>query len=352
MADAGSWQVHAQMTVNNDSDAGERLLLTTINAARSGPGVNIVFTSSNATTGSISGSTSSETRIVDGTRYRRDPNSGEWTVSDASDASPGLTVDVAVVEQIDVSTTSINVTELEGEEVFHVTGTVPGADAAVTAEVFAGVGDHLVRKIRLEGSAPPSNFGGLLPLSDTLLPQIVEAYYLEYGRPIEVHVPPAIEEAENAETRTYLSTINPYTMVVPGGLRDAPRTEFGGEAFSGTGGEMLFIIEEYLDVETAYVGELAGKAPNAETYARRFEIEIEKSEVYEIVSNEAFITDSGLEARLIRFTESDGDIQWAHLSYLHADDFGFGATYGAFTGRYNEIEDAIFEAFRSFEIVD
>ena len=352
MAEARSWQVQARLTVTDDSDAAQQSLVTTINAARSGPGANIVLTSSDATTGSISGSTSSENRIVDGTRYRRDPNSGKWTISDASEASPGLTVDAAVVEQIDVSTASVGVTELEGEEVYHVTGSVPGVDAAVSVEVFASVQEHLVRKIRLEGSAPPSNFGGLLALSETPLPQIVEAYYLEYGRPIEVHIPPAIEEAENAETRTYLSTINPYTMVVPGSLRDAPRTEFGGEAFSGTGGEVLFIIEEYLEVETAFVGELDGEDPNVETYARRFEIELEKSDTYEIVSNEPFTTDSGLEARLIRFTESDGDIRWAHLSYLHGDDSGFGATYGAFTGRFDEIKDAIFEAFKSFEIVD
>jgi len=70
---AGSWRVEAQLMVEDVTDDGEQSLVTNISAARSGPGENIVVTQSAATTGSISGSTSAENRIVDGTRYRRDP---------------------------------------------------------------------------------------------------------------------------------------------------------------------------------------------------------------------------------------------------------------------------------------
>jgi hypothetical protein len=219
-------------------------------------------------------------------------------------------------------------------------------------EVFAGIDDNLVRKILLTGRAPGSNFGGLLTISERLLPQTVEAYYVEYGRPIVIHIPPDIELDGVADTRTYLSTINPFSMVIPGDMNPATRTELIGDRFNGPGGEVLFIIEEYLDVETAYVGELAGKTPNVETYARRFEIELEKSDIYVLVSNEAFTTESGLEARILRFSESDGAVQWSHLSYFHGDDLGFGATYGAFSTRYEEIEESILEAFRTFVILE
>jgi hypothetical protein len=349
---AGSWQVEAQLVIQDVTEDGEQSLVTNITAARSGPGTNIVVTNSSATTGSISGSTSAENRVVDDKRYRRDPNSGEWTVSDASNDAPGLTIDAGVVSQVEVSTATITITELDGEQVFHVAGTVPGVDAAEAVEVFAGVDDNLVRKILLSGRAPGSNFGGLLAISERLLPQTVEAYYLEYGRPIVVHIPPDIENDGFAETRTYLSTINPFSMEIPGDMNQSTRTELIGDRFNGTGGEVLFIIEEYLDVDTAYVGELAGKSPDVETYARRFEIELEQSDTYDIVSNEVFTTDSGLEARILRFTESDGAIQWSHLSYFSGDDLGFGATYGAFSARYQEIEDSILEAFRSFVILE
>ena len=352
MSEVRSWQVEAQLTVDDVTADGEQSLITTIHAARSGLGANIVVTRSNATTGSISGFTSAENRIVDAQRYRRDPNSGIWTVSDAGDEPASLTVDADVVGQIDTSTATVNLTELGGEGVYHVTGTVPGVDAAESVEVFAGINDNLVRMILLEGGAPGSNFGGLLAISERLLPQSVEAHYLEYGRPITVHVPPIIGETDNAETRSYLSTINPFTMAVPGDLRPAPRNELMGETFNGTGGEALFIIEEYLDVEEAFVGELAGADPDAVTYARRFQIEIEKSGTYEVLSNEPFTTDSGLQARLILFTEAEGAVKWAHLSYLHGDDFGFGASYGGYTERYDEIEDAIMASFRSFAIVE
>jgi hypothetical protein len=141
-------------------------------------------------------------------------------------------------------------------------------------------------------------------------------------------------------------------MEIPGDLNPAIRTELIGDRFNGTGGEVLFIIEEYLDVETAYVGELAGKAPDVETYARRFEIELANSDNYDVVSNELFTTDSGLEARILRFSESDGTVQWSHLSYFYGDDLGFGATYGAFSARYEEIEESILKAFRSFVILE
>jgi hypothetical protein len=349
---AGSWQVEAQLVIEDVTDDGEQSLITNISAARSGPGANIVVTNSSATTGSISGSTSAENRVVDGQRYRRDPNSGEWTVSDAGDVASGLTIDAGVVGQIEVSTATITITELDGEQVFHVTGTVPGVDAAEAVEVFAGIDDNLVRKIVLAGSAPGSNFGGLLAISERLLPQTVEAYYLEYGRPIVIHIPPDIEKVEDAETNIYLSTINPFSMEIPGNMSQSTRTELIGDRFNGTGGEVLFIIEEFLDVETAYVGELAGKTPDIETYARRFEIELEASDSYEVVSNEPFTTDSGLDARILRFSESDGAIQWSHLSYFYGDDLGFGATYGAFTARYEEIEESILEAFRTFVILE
>jgi len=349
---AGSWQVEAQLVVQDVTDDGEQSLVTDITAARSGPGANIVITNSLASTGSISGSTSAENRVVDGKRYRRDPNSGEWTVSDASDDAPGLTIDADVIRQIEVSTAAITITDLDGEQVFHVTGTIPGVDAAEMVEVFAGVDDNLVRKILLTGRAPGSNFGGLLAISERLLPQTVEAYYLEYGRPIVIHIPADIENDGVAETRTYLSTINPFSMEIPGDLNPAIRTELIGDRFNGTGGEVLFIIEEYLDVETAYVGELAGKAPEVETYARRFEIELANSDNYDVVSNELFTTDSGLEARILRFSESDGTVQWSHLSYFYGDDLGFGATYGAFSARYEEIEESILKAFRSFVILE
>lgn len=349
---AGSWQVEAQLVVEDVTDDGEQSLVTNIAAARSGPGANIVVTNSSAITGSISGSTNAENRVVDGQRYRRDPNSGEWTVTDAGDAAPGLTIDAGAVGQIEVSTATITITELDGVQVFHVTGTVPGVDAAETVEVFAGVDDNLVRKILLTGRAPGTNFGGLLAISERLLPQTVEAYYLEYGRPIVIHIPPDIENDEIADARTYLSTINPFSMEIPADMNPATRTELIGDRFNGAGGEVLFIIEEYLDVETVYVGELEGKTPDVETYARRFEIEIEKSGTYEMVSNEAFTTESGLEARILRFSESDGAVQWSHLSYFHGDDLGFGATYGAFTARYEEIEESILEAFRSYLILE
>jgi hypothetical protein len=349
---AGSWQVEAQLVIQDVTDDGEQSLVTNIAAARSGPGANIVVTNSSATTGSISGSTSAENRVVDGKRYRRDPNGGEWTVSDASNDAPGLTIDADVVSQIDVSTAMITITELDGEQVFHVAGTGPGVDAAAVVEVHAGIDDNLVRKILLGGSAPGSNFGGLLAISERLLPQTVEAYYKEYGRPIVVHIPPDIDNDGAAEARTYLSTINPFSMELPGDMTQSTRMELIGDRFNGPGGEVLFIIEEYLDVETAYVGELAGKTPDVETYARRFEIELEKSDDYDVVSNEPFTTDSGLEARILRFSESDGAIQWSHLSYFSGDDLGFGATYGAFSARYEEIKDSILEAFRSFVILE
>ena len=349
---AGSWRVEAQLMVQDVTDDGEQSLVTNISAARSGPEENIVVTHSSATTGSISGSTSAENRVVDGARYRRDPNSGEWTVSDTGDAAPGLTIDADVVGQIEVSTATVTITELDGEQVLHVTGTVPGVDAAEAVEVFAGVDDNLVRKILLTGRAPGSNFGGLLSISERLLPQTVEAHYLEYGRPILVHIPPDIDEDGVAETQTYLSTINPFSMDIPGDMSQSTRTELIGDRFNGSGGEVLFIIEEYLDVETVYVGELAGKTPDVETYARRFEIELEKSDAYDVVSNEAFTTDSGLKARILRFSESDGAVQWSHLSYFHGAELGFGATYGAFSARYEEIEESILEAFRTFVILE
>ena len=349
---AGSWRVEAQLMVQDVTDDGEQSLVTNISAARSGPEQNIVVTHSSATTGSISGSTSAENRVVDGARYRRDPNSGEWTVSDTGDAAPGLTIDADVVGQIEVSTATVTITELDGEQVLHVTGTVPGVDAAEAVEVFAGVDDNLVRKILLTGRAPGSNFGGLLSISERLLPQTVEAHYLEYGRPILVHIPPDIDEDGVAETQTYLSTINPFSMDIPGDMSQSTRTELIGDRFNGSGGEVLFIIEEYLDVETVYVGELAGKTPDVETYARRFEIELEKSDAYDVVSNEAFTTDSGLKARILRFSESDGAVQWSHLSYFHGAELGFGATYGAFSARYEEIEESILEAFRTFVILE
>ena len=349
---AGSWRVEAQLMVQDVTDDGEQSLVTNISAARSGPEENIVVTHSSATTGSISGSTSAENRVVDGARYRRDPNSGEWTVSDTGDAAPGLTIDADVVGQIEVSTATVTITELDGEQVLHVTGTVPGVDAAEAVEVFAGVDDNLVRKILLTGRAPGSNFGGLLSISERLLPQTVEAHYLEYGRPILVHIPPDIDEDGVAETQTYLSTINPFSMDIPGDMSQSTRTELIGDRFNGSGGEVLFIIEEYLDVETVYVGELAGKTPDVETYARRFEIELEKSDAYDVVSNEAFTTDSGLKARILRFSESDGAVQWSHLSYFHGDELGFGATYGGFSARYEEIEESILEAFRTFVILE
>ena len=355
MAEAGSWRVQGRLTVRDTPDAPEDQgpsLITIIEAARAGPGASIVVTISTVQSGLISGSTSAENRIVGGKRYRRDPNSGEWTVSDASGESPGLTVDAAVVGQIDVSTASVSDAMLDGEAVFHVMGTVPGVDAAVTVEVFAGVEDKLVRMIRLEGTAPAANFGGLLPGTEQMLPQSVEARYTEYGRPFVVHVPPGVDEAPDAETRTYLSTINPFTMQVPGALRSAPRMELMGETFNGAGGEALFIVEEYVDPETDVVGELSGKTASVETYAKRFEIALREDGIYEIASNEAFTTESGLEARLIRFSESDGDVLWAHLSFLHGEDEGFGATYGAFAKRFGEIEDAILAAFRSFDIVE
>ncbi|MCH7642316.1 MAG: hypothetical protein IIC30_03465 [Chloroflexi bacterium] len=354
MAEAGSWLVEARLTVMEAGVPEDEApaLVTIIEAGRAGPGVNIIVTNSTVRSGFISGSTSAENRIIDGKRYRRDPGSGAWTVSDASGDAPSLTVDADVVGQIDVSTASVTGTDLDGEEVFHVTGTVPGVDAAVKVEVFAGVLDNLVRMIRLEGTAPVSNFGGLLPGTDEMLPQTVEARYTEYGRPITVHVPPGIDEAEDIEVRTYLSTINPFTMQIPGELRSAPRTRLMGETFNGPGGEALFIVEEYLDPETDFVGELFGQAVNVQTYARRFEIALDDDGIYEIASNEAFTTASGLEARLIRFSESDGDVRWLHLVFLHGDDEGFGATYGALAGRFAEIEDAIMAAFRSFDIVE
>lgn len=352
MAEAGSWQVQGQLNVVDITDDGEQSLTTTINAARSGPGNNIVVTVSDAITGSISGSTSAENRIVDGKRYRRDPGTGEWTVSDVVDAPASLTVDADVVSQIDASTATVVEAELDGEAVFHVTGTIPDSDAGKAVEIFAGVDDYLVRKMTLEGTAPSSNFGGLLAISERPLPQTVEARYFEYGRPIVIHVPPAVEEVATAETQQYLSTINPLTMGVPANLKVAPRTDLTGESYTGSGGDALFIIEEYLDVAAAFVGELTGKTPDAETYAQRFEIELAKSATYEVLSNESFTTDSGLVARLIRFSEADGDVQWAHLSYFHADDLGFGATYGAFATRYEVIEDDIMTAFRSFSIAE
>ena len=352
MKAAGSWRLEAQLIVEDVTDDGEQSLVTNISAARSGQGENIVVTQSSATTGSISGSTSAENRIVDGTRYRRDPNSGEWTVSDAGDAAPGLTIDADVVAQIEMSTATVTITELHGERVFHVTGTIPDVDAAEVVEVFVGVDDNLVRKILLTGRAPASNFGGLLAISERLLPQTVEAHYLGYGRPILIHIPPDIDKDELAETQTYLSTINPFSMDIPGDMSQSARTELIGDRFNGSGGEVLFIIEQYLDVETVYVGELAGKTPDVETYARLFEIELEKSDTYDVVSNEAFTTDSGLVARIIRFSESDGAVQWSHLSYFHGDDLGFGATFGAFSARYEEIEESILEAFGTFVILE
>ena len=349
---SGSWRVEAQLMVKDVTDDGEQSLVTNISAARSGPGRNIVVTNSSATTGSISGSTSAENRVVDGTRYRRDPNSGEWTVSDTGDAAPGLTIDADVVGQIEASMATVAIMELDGEQLFHVTGTVPGVDAAEVVEVFAGVDDNLVRKILLTGSAPGSNFGGLLAISARLLPQTVEAHYLEYGRPIVIHVPPDIEKDGVAETQTYLSTINPFSMDIPGDMSQATRTELIGDRFNGSGGEVLFITEEYLDVETVYVGELAGKVPDVETYARRFEIDLEKDDAYDVVSNEVFTTDSGLDARILRFSESDGAIQWSHLSFFLGDDLGFGATFGAFSARYEEIEESIVETFRTFAILE
>lgn len=352
MAEAGTWQVEAQLTVTDDSEEAAQSLVTTINGARSGQGSNIVLTSSTAVTGSISGSTSSENRIVDGKRYRRDPNSGEWAVSDAGEANPGLTVDAAAVDQLEVSSARMVVEQFEGEQVFHISGSIPGVESAASVEIYAGVDDFLVRLIKLEGTALPANFGGLLALNDEPLPQTVEARYFDHGRQITVHVPPAVDQPADTEVQTYLSTINPYTMVVSTDLKPSPRTQLGGEAFNGTGGEALFIIEERLDVETAYVGELEGVAPNTESYARRFEIELGTSDIYSFVSNEPYTTDSGLEARLIQFTESDGAIKWLHLSYLHGEDFGFGASYGGFTARFDEIEDDILSSFKSFDIVE
>ncbi|MBT3941613.1 MAG: hypothetical protein HOF43_02695 [Chloroflexi bacterium] len=352
MASAGSWQIQAQLTVEDGSGDTRQSLTTVINGARSGPGSNIVLTSSSAITGSITGSTSSENRIVASTRYRRDPNSGDWSVSNASDATPGLTIDAAAVDQIEASSAEITIENFEGEQVYHVTGSIPGVDAAAKVEVFAGVNDNLVRMIRLEGTALPANFGGLLAISDTPLPQVVEARYLEYGRQISVHVPPGADQAENAEVQTYLSTINPFTMDLPALLSASPRTELGGEAYAGGGGEALFVIEEHLDVETTYVGDLEGVEPSPQSYARRFEIELENSDIYSIVSNEPFTTDSGLEAHLIQFTEADGAINWLHLSYLHGEDFGFGASYGGFHARFEEIEDDILSTFKSFDIVE
>jgi hypothetical protein len=352
MAAARSWQVQAQLNVVDITDDGEQSLTTTVNAARSGPGANIIVTVSDASTGSISGSTSAENRIVDGKKYRRDPNSGEWRVSEVVDPPASLTVDADVVSQIDASTATVVEAELDGETVFHVTGTISGSDAGKVVEIFAGVDDHLVRKMTLEGTAPSSNFGGLLAISERPLPQTVEARYFEFGRAIVIHIPPGVEEIATAETQQYLSTINPLSMDVPANLKSAPRTYLTGESYSGGGGAALFIVEEYLDVETAFEGELSGKSPDVDTYARRFEIELDESGTYQVLSNESFTTDSGLEAHLIRFSEADGDVQWAHLSYFHGDDLGFGASYGAFASRYEEIEADIMTAFRSFRIVE
>ncbi|MDA1256563.1 MAG: hypothetical protein O3C10_01760 [Chloroflexi bacterium] len=354
MAEAGSWQVQAALTVRDTPGQVEPSLTTIIEAARSGPGANIVVTNSSVQSGEIAGTTSSENRVIAGVRYRRDPNSGEWTVSDASGAAPSLTVDAAVVEQMDALTATVIGTELDGEEVFHITGTVPGSDAAVTAEVFAGLQDRLVRMIRLEGTAPTSNFGGLLPDSDEMLPQSVEARYFDYGRAIVVHLPPELDDEEGAESRTYLSTINPFTMELPGGFRSTPRTLLTGESLSGAGGEAMFIVEEYVGPEIDVTGAFEGVGATVENYATRFEavIALDETANYEIASNEPFTTESGIEARLVRFSHSNGEVQWLHLSYLHGEDVGFGASYGAPAERFAETEEAILAAFRSFDIVE
>ena len=71
----------------------------------------------------------------------------------------------------------------------------------------------------------------------------VEAFYLEYGRPIVIHIPPDVEIDEVTETRTYQSTINPFSMEIPGDMNQSTRTELMGDRFNGTGGEGLFIID-------------------------------------------------------------------------------------------------------------
>ena len=219
-------------------------------------------------------------------------------------------------------------------------------------DIYAGYDDFLVRMIRLEGTAHPENFGGLLTLNDRPLPQIVEARFFNHGRRIAVHIPPSSHESTGTGVQTYLSTINPFKMVLPSALKASPRTELGMEAFKTSGGEALFIVEEDLDVDSAYVGELEGVSPDTNSYARRFEIDLGVSGQYTVLSNEPYTTDSGLEARLIQFTEAEGDIRWMHLSYLHEEDFGFGASYGSSSDRFGDIEGEILSAFKSFDIIN
>lgn len=352
MDSARTWQVQARLTVTDETEVVGQSLISTIDAARSAPDSNIILTSNEVITGSITGSTSSENRVVSGVKYRRDPNSGEWTTSDAKSASPSLTVDAAVVDQLEVSSAELRVEDFDGEKVFHITGTIPGVAAAAGVDIYAGYDDFLVRMIRLEGTAHPENFGGLLTLNDRPLPQIVEARFFNHGRRIAVHIPPSSHESTGTGVQTYLSTINPFKMVLPSALKASPRTELGMEAFKTSGGEALFIVEEDLDVDSAYVGELEGVSPDTNSYARRFEIDLGVSGQYTVLSNEPYTTDSGLEARLIQFTEAEGDIRWMHLSYLHEEDFGFGASYGSSSDRFGDIEGEILSSFKSFDIIN
>ena len=349
MAAAGSWQVEGQLGVKETPDADGAVLITSISAAHSAKGDSMLVTTSQVTLGLIQGGAAAESRVVGGTRFRRDPNTGEWSELPAAQARPSLTVDAGVVGRIDAGTARVEVTMLDGERVYHVTGTVPGEAAAETAEVWAATLGFRLRRIALQGTAPVENFGGLLPSLSGDLSQRVEAVYSAFGAPIDVRAPspePAPAESSLGPMARYRSPLFPFTMAYPAEWRQEPRVAITAVSFIGPGNSLLSVGEELLPLPTSIDDE-----PSLDAYVLLVLRHLEETvDGFELVSvTPRLVGDRGREARVIELTGEDGSLRWARLVYVHDGLVGFSATYGAAAEQFDGLREMIELSFLSFE---
>ncbi len=131
-----------------------------------------------------------ESREIGGLVYDLNPLTNKWQVSDESSALlPADLAGPAAFDNVQLEGMSVVLDELDGFEVYRVSGTVPDQTDVDTMVLWAGTEDLLIRRFEVSGSMSAAELEGLVPGNGGQLSMSSTITFSEFGEPKVIEVP-------------------------------------------------------------------------------------------------------------------------------------------------------------------
>jgi hypothetical protein len=280
----------------------------------------------------------SETREVERVAYAQDPRSGRWSIDEDHYETVHTTDNVtyaADTGQLALHGLDAERDILTGEQVYRLAGSFSDSQRVM---VWAGVDNHLLRRLHVEGRVPVSDFPGLVPGRSSDLFRSLEVRYSRFGEFATVAPPPEVP------TALYRSAGFPWGFQVPSGWSPLSPTQL--EELGVTAGfaerEVVLLIAE-TDARELGV--------DATTLARYVDSEVgiitspERGFILE--EREQATTMDGLATEELTLSRSEPGAWARKMIYLHEDRLVLGLTVFGPAGRIEELEPLIRFVFNS-----